>query len=295
MTHFRSILGAAATAGAAALLVGPTASAQTQTFDEYVRAAGTGPAPVFLAVAPRLVGEDPAPRRAAPADEFAPGFEPVRRTQARPASRDPLEGFPPARGARAPASAGPFVYDREHFLIRGGGAIGIVGFTSDYESSGVDTALEGGDLVYSFEGALGFETPLGLGADWQQSVRVELMYRYLQALDDDELFGDGTYHDGLINVSLHARRDRIRPFIGAGVGLSVLEQGDDLGANFDDGIGLAFQGFAGVGFEITPNLDLEVRGDYTYRFITVEQDGTGTDLSADLDTLSASVSLVLRI
>ena len=195
------------------------------------------------------------------------------------------------------------VYERPHFVLRGGVFGGIVGGSEDYEIGGDDlSALDGGDGVGGIEGAVGYEWVDSVGgADAVQSVRAEVMYRYLVPADEENddseplAFGESNFHDLFVNVAAHYRYNRVRPFVGIGGGLTLFEPGDGVDDLFDDTLGLGLQGFAGLGVVLTDNLDLEFRADYTYRILEVDDRDFGDELSADLDTLSLSASLVLRL
>ena len=194
------------------------------------------------------------------------------------------------------------VYERPHFVLRGGVFAGIVGGSEDYEVPGGDdlSALDGGDGVGGIEGALGYEWVDSVGgADATQSVRAELMYRYLVPAEDEDdgeplAFGEAVFHDAFVNVAAHYRYNRVRPFVGIGGGLTLLEQGGDEGEFLDDSLGFGLQAFGGLGVVLTDNLDLEFKIDYTYRAIEVEDD-FDDEFSADLDTLTLGASLVLRL
>ena len=296
----------AALAAAALLALPAVLAAQPAPADDPFDPAFDPYAPPYNPVPARPEPYDPAGPR-----DFDPRYEDYDRDYGYPEGRGPRRGEPtfrrrdrsddgryrPDAYAETPGRGRELVYDRPHLVLRGGASYGIVAFSDEYEFEDdlLDSALDGGDGLVGIEGAVGYEFPTETGdGDWVNSLRVEAAYRYLQPTDDEDVFGETAFHDGLVTFGAHFRNGPVRPFLGAGVGVSFLGQGEDLDDQFDDAAGLAAQGFVGIGFELTPNLDLEFKADYTARFLDVEND-FGEEFDADLDTFTGTASLVLRL
>ena len=88
-----------------------------------------------------------------------------------------------------------------------------------------------------------------------------------------------------------ALRD-VEPFVGVGLGASVFEATNDID---EADVAFAFGLFGGVGVPVSERVGLECRLDYTFRDFDLTVANEAADVEADVDTLLASASVLIRL
>lgn len=112
--------------------------------------------------------------------------------------------------------------------------------------------------------------------------------------DEEEFFvGGASMFGGLVNGVYHIRSDSpLSARIGGGVGYGRISY--DIDNAFEDGDGaLVYQGFVGVGYAMTDNLELQLNGRYLGASDAEFEDGDFYT-EAQFDTLAATIGLVWR-
>jgi len=137
---------------------------------------------------------------------------------------------------------------------------------------------DGTKTKFNFDNSWGAGAKFGyiLPFKW---VAAELEYMYL---DDQNVDDPGTLYykanNVMANLILRYPYGMIRPYIGAGIGWSWAEFGDD-GSNESESA-LAWQGLAGINLEIMPRLSLDIG--YRYFMSKYDVDGYRTDAEATM-------------
>jgi opacity protein-like surface antigen len=156
----------------------------------------------------------------------------------------------------------------------------------------------------------GFAAGLAIGYDFTPNISAELDYMYRSA--DADGFGAGFAQSGdfasvIISANLLYRFDgwetpvgeRLRPFVGAGVGVVQevdfdLEGGAQAGEYSDSG-GLAWQLRGGAEWVLDPRWSLGAELRYVSAGTAeMERTGGGAKLKADYDAIDALLGLTLR-
>lgn len=113
--------------------------------------------------------------------------------------------------------------------------------------------------------------------------------------DPDEFFvGDGSVFGGMANIVYTINTNsRWHPRIGGGVGYGRITFDIDNAFDDSDG-GLAYQGFVGVGYQLSEQLEIQVNGRYL-GLSNVDFDDSRFATNAQFDSLAATVGLVWRM
>lgn len=206
----------------------------------------------------------------------------------------------PALGASLALVCAP-AFGQTYFGVHVGGA-----FPPDQEIEGTfgeDTAPDFAALQGEAQFDPGFFGSVAVGGRHSSGFGAELEGFYhalnpdLIGLDFDpgteEFFvGDGSLFGGMVNVTytFTPPQSRWRPRIGGGVGYARVTF--DIDNAFDDSDGaLAYQGFVGLGYALTDNLEVQLNGRYL-GLSNVDFDDNDFFVGAQFDTLAATIGLV---
>ena len=227
----------------------------------------------------------------------------------------PADAPPPALEPFEAPAAEEDIADRRFFLtFRGGGLIG--GMFNDATIEGERSVEERdsfGDPIFVVEDfaedrrfdqfSLGFTAGVGVEATLARDAggidgrevfaRGEVAYRLVNTSNPNS--EDARAHDLLANLSVHAPLDALRdvePFVGVGLGASVFEATNDID---EADVAFAFGLFGGVGVPVSERVGLEFRLDYTFRNFDLTVADEAADVEADVDTLLASASVLIRL